>query len=38
MDIRVTNFNYYDDLGMAAKLTISGSGSDIKDIYITGVK
>ncbi len=38
INIQVTNVNYYDNKPLVAKLTISGSGSNIDTYLITGVK
>jgi hypothetical protein len=37
VDIIVTNLNYYDSLPLIAKLTVSGSGSQVENIFVTGI-
>lgn len=38
INIRVTNFNYYDSLPLIAQLTASGSGSQVTSLFVTGIK
>ena len=37
INIMVTNLNYYDSLPLIAKLTASGSGSQVESIFVTGI-
>jgi hypothetical protein len=37
VNIMVTNLNYYDSLPLIAKLTASGSGSQVESIFVTGI-
>jgi hypothetical protein len=38
IDIQVQNYNYYDSFPMIALLTVSGSGSQISTLQVTGIK
>ncbi len=37
VNIIVTNVNYYDSLPLIAQLTASGSGSQVQNIFVTGI-
>lgn len=38
INIKIDNYNYYDSLPLIAQLTISGSGSQISGVQVTGIK